>query len=51
MLHCGFEDPDQPGLDYEELLSVFRRVRDEIGKYSRELLDSVYSDPKLVSEL
>ena len=47
MLHRGFEDPDQPGLDDEELLAVFRRVRDEIGECSRELLESVYSDPQL----
>ena len=26
------------------LLTIFRRVRDEFGKYSRELLDSLYSD-------
>ena len=24
-----------------------RQIRDEIGEYSRELLDSVYSDPQL----
>lgn len=47
MLHRAFEDPDQPGLDKDALLAVFRRARDEIGKYSRELLDSVYSDPQL----
>ena len=51
MLHRGFEDPDKPGLDEDELLAVFRQVRDEIGEYSRELLDSVYSDLQLVSEL
>ena len=44
MLHRDFGDPDQPGLGEDELLAVFRRVRDEIGEYSRELLDSVYSD-------
>ena len=47
MMHRGFGDPDQPGLDDEELLTVFRRGRDEIGEYSRELLNSVYSDPQL----
>ena len=46
ILHRDFEDPDQPGLDEDELLAVFRRVRDEIGEYSRELVDSVYSDAK-----
>ena len=44
MLHRGFEDPGHPGLDEDDLLAAFRRVRDEIGEYSRELLDSVYSD-------
>lgn len=44
MLHRGFEDPDQPGLGEDELLAVFRRVCDEIGEYSRELLDTLYSD-------
>ena len=44
MLHRGFEGSDQPGLDEDELLAVFRRERDEIDEYSRELLDSVYSD-------
>jgi len=47
MLHRAFEDPDQLGLDDEELLAVLHRARDEIGKYSRKLLDSVYSDPQL----
>lgn len=51
MLHRGFVDPDQPGLDEGELLVVFRWVRDEIGAYSRELLGSVYSDLQIVSEL
>ena len=46
MLHRGFEDPDQPDLDDEELLAEFRRVQDEIGEYSRELLESVYSEVK-----
>lgn len=44
MLHRGFEDPDKLGLDEDELLAVFRRVRDEIGEYSRKLLDTLYSD-------
>ena len=47
MLHRGFEDPDQPGLDEAELLAVFRRVRDEIGEYSRELVGAVYGAPQL----
>lgn len=43
-MHRSFEDPDKPELDEDELLAVFRRVRDEIGEYSRELLDTLYSD-------
>lgn len=46
MLHRSFEDPDSSGLDEDELLPVFRRVRNEIGEYSRELLDTLYSDPQ-----
>ena len=38
LLHRGFEDPDRPGAGDDELLSVFRRIRDEIGKFSRSLL-------------
>ena len=47
MLHRSFEDPDKPELDEDELLAVFLRVRDEIGEYSRELLDTLYSDSQL----
>ena len=47
MLHRDFEDPDQPGLGEDELLAAFRRVRDEIGEYTRELLAAVYSDAQL----
>ena len=47
MLHRGFEDPDDPAKDEDELLTVFRRVRNEIGAYSRELLDAVYSEAQL----
>ena len=45
MLHRAFEDPDMPRLDDDALLAAFRRVRDEIGAYCRELMDSLYSDP------
>ena len=44
MLHRSFEDPDNPGVHDYGLLAVFRRVRDEIGEYSRKLLDTLYSD-------
>lgn len=40
-IHRSFEDPDYPDLTDEELTSVFRRIRDEIGCYARELLDEV----------
>ena len=47
MLHRSFEDPDKPELDEDELLAVFRRIRDETGEYSRQLLDTLYSDSQL----
>ncbi len=37
-LHRSFEDPDYPELSESELTAVFRRIRDEIGEFSRELL-------------
>ncbi len=37
-LHCAFEDPDYPGMDEEEFAAVFRRIRDAIGAFSRDLL-------------
>ena len=46
MLHHSFEDPDKPGLTDDQLLPVFRRIRDEIGEHTRELLDTLYSDAK-----
>lgn len=39
-LHQGFADPDRPELDAETLIAVFRQVRDEIGEYCRNLLQS-----------
>ena len=38
LLNRGFEDPDRPGAGDDELMSVFRRVRDETGEFSRSLL-------------
>ena len=38
LLHRGFEDPDRPGTGDDELLGVFRRIRDEIGEFSRSLV-------------
>ncbi len=37
-LHHAFEDPDYPWMGEDEFIDVFRRVRDEIGAFSRELL-------------
>lgn len=37
-LHYSFEDPDYPELGESELTDVFRRIRDEIGAFARELL-------------
>lgn len=37
-LHRSFEDPDRPGVDEAARAPLFRRVRDEIGAFSRELL-------------
>ena len=38
VLHHSFQDPDQPGLDEADLYDFFKRIRDEIGAFSRELL-------------
>lgn len=38
-LHHGFEDPDRAGLSEDELLPVFRRIRDEIEACCRQLLE------------
>ena len=37
-MHHAFEDPDYPEMTEEELADVFRRIRDEIGDFCRELL-------------
>ena len=37
-LHRAFEDPDYPWMDTAELTDVFRRIRDAIGDFSRQLL-------------
>lgn len=41
VIHRSFEDPDYPDLSESELTEVFRRLRDEIGDYCRELLCEV----------
>lgn len=41
MMHRSFEDPDYPEMSEEELTTVFRRIRDEIEGYARQLLDEV----------
>ena len=38
-LHRSFADPDDPSLNESQLIELFRRVRDEIGAYTRQLLD------------
>ena len=38
-LHRDFEDPDYPWMGEEEFAEVFRRIRDEMGDFSRELLE------------
>lgn len=38
-LHRSFEDPDDPDMSEAELTDVFRRIRDEIGDFSRDLLE------------
>lgn len=37
--HHSFEDPDRADLDGAELLAVFRRTRDDIGEFVRNLLN------------
>jgi arsenate reductase len=39
-VHHGFEDPDRTELSEEELLSTFRRIRDEIEAFCRRLVDT-----------
>ena len=39
VLHHSFHDPDQPGLDDDDLYELFKRIRDEMGEYCRELLE------------
>ena len=38
VLHHSFQDPDQPGLEEQDLYDLFKSVRDEIGAFSRALL-------------
>lgn len=40
-MHRAFEDPDYADLSREQMVEVFRRICDEIGSYSRELLREV----------
>ena len=42
--HPSFEDPGKPALVDEELLPVFRRIRDEIGEHCRGLLATEFGD-------
>ena len=38
-MHRAFEDPDYPHMSEAELTNVFRWIRDDIGRFCRELLD------------
>ena len=40
-LHQAFEDPDYPELTEAELTDVFRRIRDQIAAFSRNLLETL----------
>jgi len=40
-LHIGFEDPAEAVGEEEEVLPVYRRVRDQIGEAFRKLYDEV----------
>ncbi len=40
-LHHAFEDPDYPEMTEEELADVFRRIRDRIGDFCRDLLSGI----------
>ena len=44
-LHQAFEDPDYPELTEAELTDVFRRIRDQIATFSRNLLETLPSRP------
>ena len=43
-LHHSFLDPDQPGLEEQDLCNLFKRIRDEIGAFSRDLLAQELGD-------
>ena len=38
VMHRSFEDPDYPDMSELELTDVFRRIRDDVGRFCRELL-------------
>ena len=40
-LHRTFEDPDYPELTEAELTRIFRRIRDQIAAFSRDLLETL----------
>lgn len=41
VLHRSFEDPDYPQMSESELTDVFRRIRDDIGRFCRRLLAQI----------
>ena len=44
VIHHSFQDPDRSGLDDASLYNLFKRIRDEIGAYCRELLTQEFGD-------
>ena len=38
MIHKSFDDPDRSDLDKQELLAMFRRVRDEIRSWAADFV-------------
>ena len=41
VVHQAFEDPDYPEMSESELSDVFRRIRDDIGRFCRQLLADI----------
>ena len=41
VVHQAFEDPDYPEMSESELSDVFRRIRDDLGRFCRQLLADI----------
>ena len=50
MIHHAFEDPDQSGLSEEELTKVFRRIRDEIRNWAKQMIDAMLAGCSKISK-